>query len=584
MKIDYENCRVYFTKEEVSIFNLKKYVGIHGKFLNPSEARPNITIAQLGKCTVYGKITEEISINIEGDDIIIDSVYYVESFQFTIALIGNAINEVSLVKGTLDKVPTLNIPPRVKSTEVTIDKDNKQILTLFKAYNYRRKSYGNSIGYVFESDISKNSYPIYHIKSITHPIRLGNQIDFIQDKKLKENPLFIGYYTYGNNTIDRVGNIRLLSIHKWREYFWEGNKSLLTDPTINPTKVFSKMFDSYSDICDSLNKIKDLEVTPITEVKGDKIIDYYYENNYLEKTGSLGGSCMRYKDCQSRTRFYAEHNNCSLAIMLVADKIAGRAIIWDCIDGSRVMDRIYTCYERHEKLFIDYCKANNIQFIYDFKNRIKSNSTGYGPSNFDGSFTKKFKIQLDSKVLAKTDIRHCDIWRSTSGRGFPYFDNFFYVDIHNKYLANYESYKDEPNLKYSHSSSQYDLIDNLKEFDNKWYDKNSFVTTNKGIEMPQHKAYRIDNVWYDKLEICTPWNYNSGYLRSECIYQQNSGSYIRKVDLEVYNKHRIRLGYKPIDDQGREIYNQPTIVTDYRPINSGSIFSVTQDNEESRPF
>jgi len=584
MKIDYENCRVYFTKEEVSIFNLKKYVGIYGKFINPSE-RPNVIIAQLGKCTVYSEITEKIHINVEGDNIIIDSIYYIESFQFTIALIGNAINEISLVKGTGDKIPTLNIPPRVKSTEVTIDKSNKQITTLFKAYNYRRKTYGNAFCYVFESgDISKSYYPISHIKTITYPIRLGNQIDFIQSKKLKENPLFIAYYTHGNSTIDRVGNIRLLSIHKWREYFWEQNKSLLTDPTINPTKVFSKMFDSYSDICDSLNKIKDLEVTPITEVKGDKIVDYYYEDNYLERMGSLGSSCMRYKDCQSRIKFYAEHNNCSLAIMLVADKIAGRAIIWDCIDGSRVMDRIYTCYERHEKLFIDYCKSNNIQFIYDYKTRIKSNSTGYGPSNFDGNFTKKFKIQLDPKILAKTDINHCGIWRSTSGLRFPYFDNFFYVDIHNKYLANYESYKDENNLKYSHSSSQYELIDNLKEYGNQWYDKNSFITTNKGVEMPQHKAYRIDNVWYDNSDLCTPWNYSSRCLKSECIYQQNSGTYIKKVDLESYNKYRIGRGYKPIDDQGREIYNQPAIVTNYKPITSDKMFSVTQDDEESRPF
>ena len=77
-------------------------------------------------------------------------------------------------------------------------------------------------------------------------------------------------------------------------------------------------------------------------VKGDDIIYWYNENNYLRKEGTLGNSCMRYPSRSEYMRLYASNpNQVSMIIVLQDDKLVARSLLWKLDDGRVYLDRIY---------------------------------------------------------------------------------------------------------------------------------------------------------------------------------------------------------------------------------------------------
>ncbi len=77
-------------------------------------------------------------------------------------------------------------------------------------------------------------------------------------------------------------------------------------------------------------------------VKGNDIKDAYLLDNYAPNTGSLGNSCMSYRECQ---RYFSIYTNnpavCNLAVLEKRDKIHARALVWTLLDGRQMLDRIY---------------------------------------------------------------------------------------------------------------------------------------------------------------------------------------------------------------------------------------------------
>lgn len=181
----------------------------------------------------------------------------------------------------------------------------------------------------------------------------------------------------------------------------------------------------------------------IKEVKGEEIVYWYNEKNYMDfdKTSVLF-SCMRYAKYAECIRFYAKNKNASLLILTVGDKLVGRAIIWDCVDGTRVMDRPYVLKESDYIIFENYRKDNNILFAYDYRKRVSSNSKGYGVGQFSNEYSRNFEIKLD--YIPKKTLDHftyidefvLHIVNHTGTYDLPYFDNFSFIDIENNLLLN----------------------------------------------------------------------------------------------------------------------------------------------------
>ena len=86
-------------------------------------------------------------------------------------------------------------------------------------------------------------------------------------------------------------------------------------------------------------------------INGEEIKDWYMEDNYLDSTGTLGNSCMRYKSCQNFFDIYTDNQaSCNLLILKKTDtnnpdgKIKGRALVWKIESPVKgyFMDRIYS--------------------------------------------------------------------------------------------------------------------------------------------------------------------------------------------------------------------------------------------------
>ena len=139
-------------------------------------------------------------------------------------------------------------------------------------------------------------------------------------------------------------------------------------------------------------------------VKGREIYDRYQFENYYEPSGSLANSCMAEAD-SSWLLPYTENDSVSLVIYKsqdADDMIIGRAILWDCMDGKKFMDRVYSNSDSDVDLFRDYALENG------WWCKLNNNSSSYinsiGPNN-------QREDHLDVKVELKKGYEN-----------FPYMD------------------------------------------------------------------------------------------------------------------------------------------------------------------
>lgn len=149
-----------------------------------------------------------------------------------------------------------------------------------------------------------------------------------------------------------------IGVGRWtRRIFTEVHKSTILDSKI---EEFVNLYKSAIDGGD----LNNFEL-----VNGDDIKKWYYENNYEQRRGQLGNSCMRYYNCQDFFDIYVKNPEvCQLLILKSdgeKDKITGRALIWKLTDGEYYMDRIYTINDSDKLLFQDYARVNKIQNSYD---------------------------------------------------------------------------------------------------------------------------------------------------------------------------------------------------------------------------
>ena len=196
-------------------------------------------------------------------------------------------------------------------------------------------------------------------------------------------------------------------------------------------KLFPKEFiaggEPGKDIQSFVDKFKSGRDTSDLElVKGDDIVHWYSEDQYLSEDGTLGSSCMRYEDCKSYVEFYADNDKVVSLLILKTEngegeeKIKGRALVWKLTkpEGRIFMDRIYTNEVYDEELFKSYAKKEG----WLHKLRQNSSSGEQIVDTKDGSLNY-FNMKVDGVESSST----CD---------YPYVDTLKYYSDDDGVLAN----------------------------------------------------------------------------------------------------------------------------------------------------
>jgi hypothetical protein len=167
----------------------------------------------------------------------------------------------------------------------------------------------------------------------------------------------------------------------------------------------------------------------VQEVSGRDIVKWYNERKYAPGGGSLNNSCMRHEQCESYTQMYADHPNCSLAIMVNDDgQLVARALVWRGVKAKNqntrkvrtitFMDRVYTQLDHYAPLMTAW--AASVGYFY--KEVQDSSSTNQLVSPQGKAY--RFHLSLPSEVEEKLDY-------------YPYMDTLYCLSPDFKLLTNY---------------------------------------------------------------------------------------------------------------------------------------------------
>ena len=172
----------------------------------------------------------------------------------------------------------------------------------------------------------------------------------------------------------------------------------------------------------TIDKMND-KFSYIEVVRGGDIAHWYQAENYFQRSGTLGSSCMAGAP-DSWLELYTANPEVGLVIYKSiddSDKIIGRALLWKLKDGKEFLDRVYTINDSDVQLFRDYAKENG--WYSKYYNSSSNDNKAYAP---DGS-----TVTLDL-IVNLTDA---------SMDNFPYLDTLKYFSPVRKTI----SYEDTGN-------------------------------------------------------------------------------------------------------------------------------------------
>lgn len=165
-------------------------------------------------------------------------------------------------------------------------------------------------------------------------------------------------------------------------------------------------------------------------VTGEDIRKYYHKDNYEEKRGVLGGSCMSSEGKQKYLDIYVDNTDkIALLILKNGSKIKGRAIVWKDIymrrgpkgscdkEVATLMDRIYTFDDSVTEQFKLYAKK--MGWVYKWRQNSDSN----GPFVLDNH-----KLPSDTKFFWYLDNIGQDY--------FPYLDTMVNYSLEKGFISN----------------------------------------------------------------------------------------------------------------------------------------------------
>lgn len=266
------------------------------------------------------------------------------------------------------------------------------------------------------------------------------EINRITNKNLKDND--ICYIHSINNDIVYFPESKLVeaTLKSQKEYINFDNL-LNYSRSMSLTKFINAIYPNHN--VKTLQKyieynkwISNYDPSMFDIVKGNDILKYYLEDNYYNKSGDLGTSCMRNENHQKQIEFYAKNENISLIILKAkdSDTILGRSLLWTTTEGVKVMDRIYTCNSKIVGFFHKYAEENNFLNVYTIKvSNGKRDLTAMSPGYWNAEYTENYIVDLDylpkeflvlkmsDKIKFAHNVRQTSV---TSSYNFPYLDNF----------------------------------------------------------------------------------------------------------------------------------------------------------------
>jgi hypothetical protein len=262
------------------------------------------------------------------------------------------------------------------------------------------------------------------------------------DENIKTND--INYLDISHTDPSKISYITSDRIEKIREEYKDSSEEKIKNVLIwkkkryhtKPGKIVNKILKlENGDVERFANLYKGLVEKRNTEVKiieGSKIISYFHEANYEERTGTLGSSCMRYSQSQKLLDLYA-YNECVKMVVIFSkkepNKIVGRSLLWETEDGHKIMDRIYTTKEKYEVIFNEWAEEN-----------------GYYRKLHNNWFDTIRFISPDGKQVEIETHVQLDQYKYM---GFPYLDTFKWLDYRNGKLYNYlPDFNDKNYLSY----------------------------------------------------------------------------------------------------------------------------------------
>jgi len=315
---------------------------------------------------------------------------------------------------------------------------------------------------------------------------------------------------------------------------------------IKLTKYIQDIYPEYSSekVKEEYDKIAFKLCPPdpeIKEVKGEDILDWYDTKKYHHDlgSGSLGGSCMRDPSHRDKLQFYSKNSNVSLIILTIGDKLIGRALLWNCVDGSKVVDRPYLIRESDFMCLEEYMKSKNYLFVYDFRERKNPGTKGFSPDYFSDIYTRQFEVQLEF-ISEKLKIQKHPVAKrveyNPSPSNIPYLDNFNFFDTHNMKLM---TYRDQDEYKRNHE------MYGITTTNENCCLKKELVTTYDGktehVENVYRSIYHDGFIYYeDAVSI------NGDYFNRNLCVQDDRGNYYlkEKASKDISVKVVYKLGDK----------------------------------------
>lgn len=283
------------------------------------------------------------------------------------------------------------------------------------------------------------------------------------------------------------------------------------------------------------------------EIEGESIRWAYYENNYKNDRGSLGGSCMRYNECQKYLDIYCKNTNkVGLLIITEDNKIKARCILWypeGKQSNIKYHDRVYFSSNEDKQLMEIYLKANNFEDIYNDKN--------YRDVNFE---------------LDYIDFNY-----------YPYMDTMKYIKNNSLYSINHNCEKEITNTNGSYN----DLNENtVCDYCSAYCDEDDLIYISYGRSRGEYlcedcRTYCDDINYYVHSDDAVWSEYSQmDYFIDNVKYSEHLQSYIHKDDaIELYDGNythedesyvvTVNNEYVLIDDEGLvEIENEYYLVND----------------------
>jgi hypothetical protein len=244
-------------------------------------------------------------------------------------------------------------------------------------------------------------------------------------------------------------------------------------------KIFkSGVFDSM-DIERFANSIKwyhTMEQLETKIIEGPEIIKWYDFDSYSDRVGSLGNSCMKYKECRNFFGLYVDNPEIVKMILLKTkdDKIVGRALLWYG-ENFKFMDRIYVNYDHHFSHFTDWAKDNG----YICKQKQSWNSTTFVKENGED-------VEMELSIQFKK-------WRYDY---YPYLDTFKWLNLKTGVATNYKPETKDNTITISSGGGQHTNYDHLKmdDFTRLYWNRDNMVQ----MKYLDNKYSYIENTVYSE--------------------------------------------------------------------------------------